>query len=124
MMERKISSYSFAILASMPGVALAARDDVENLRQQLEPQQTLIKAQQQQQQLKQLAEILEGMSHKIENLAASQPADNVATPARKSKVVPPSQSRDNVGDLNREGVTAGDFPGGLDFREARISPWL
>lgn len=113
----------FLLIITTPDGARAA-DDITQLRQQLKEQRELIQQQmqmlkaQQQQIEKQEAE-LDRLSKKMEEIDPGSPTTTVISEpglpdapqdvSKKTKII----TRDPIGDLNREGILAGDFPGSL-----------
>jgi hypothetical protein len=120
---KKVTSGSVGCLVSLltlaPTLTWAQSDDTAALRRQLEDQRKLI--QQQQEQINQQSQTLDRMEQLLNEMAgketANLPADTNLKPvvtAEPTQTAPPRQvvtSRDDVGDLNREAIRAGDFPG-------------
>ena len=108
----------FMAILLFPYVAFAA-DELTEMRKQLEEQRALIKTQQLQ--LEQQAHAIERLSQRLEEVAASSERTTEAEVAygkveaddTKDTETKPAYTevRDEVGDLNRSAVIAGDFPG-------------
>jgi hypothetical protein len=109
-------------LAAAPLPALADADaDVAELRRQLAEQTALTSAQQKQ--LEQQAAVLRELSARLDALA-STPAASLANapsppPASADAAPDTAGTRDNVGDLNSQAVTAGSFPGSFELPGVR-----
>jgi len=108
-----------ALLTLAPNGLQAQSDDTETMRQQLEEQRKLI--QQQQQQINQQSQALDQLEQRLNEMSgkptASTSADTNLTHLAKVEAPEPAPragepvSRDDVGDMNREAIRAGDFPG-------------
>lgn len=108
-----------ALLTLAPVVTWAQSDDTEALRRQLEDQRKLI--QQQQEQINQQTQALDRMEQRLNEMAAKEvaslpagtdvkPVVNVET-TKSASPFNVAENRDGIGDLNREAIRAGDFPG-------------
>ena len=116
------------VLLLSPHVVFAA-DEITEMRKQLEEQRALIKAQQKQ--LEQQAHAIERLSERLEEVAASgnQSTEAEVPDARadagdaEATGTKPAYTdvRDEVGDLNRSAVIAGDFPGSFQLPGKDVS---
>jgi hypothetical protein len=115
------------LLLLVPPVTRAQSNDATILRQQIEEQRRLI--QQQQEQINQQSQALERMEQRLntlaENGAVKQPEkidENSVVVTGNSKSAPPrevARFRDGVGDLNRDSIREGDFPGSFKIPGTR-----
>jgi hypothetical protein len=112
-----------ALLALAPNGIRAQSDDTATLRQQLEEQRNLI--QQQQEQINQQSQALDRMEQRLNELASKEavklPAGTNVEPVVMAETTKPvsqpqvTTNRDNVGDLNRDSIRAGEFPGSFQI---------
>jgi len=108
---------ALALALAIASPAIAA-DDITTLRRQLEEQRALIQSQQQQ--LEKQAQVLDKLSGRLDELTAGKAgaAQAVSPPklsaddtAKVASLPETTMARDDVGDMNREAIKAGDFPG-------------
>lgn len=112
-----------ALLTLAPTELLGQADDLAALRRQLEEQRKLI--QQQQQQIDQQSQALDRMERRLNEMSGQATASpsgetNLTPVARMDGVKSRATSgggvaRDDVGDMNREAIRAGDFPGSFQI---------
>jgi len=117
---------TFLLLLVSPGTR-AQSNDATILRQQIEEQRRLI--QQQQEQINQQNQALDRMEQRLkaiaEDGAVREPAKKDVSSvvlAENSKSASPlevARTRDGVGDLNRESIREGDFPGSFKIPGTR-----